>query len=310
VRLTFPQSFDILNYIVALCIEMEAETSGEYEVEPQNELLGTEVYQSESEDIDAAEDEIELFKQQGSHCFLYSIINCLQREDWIRKFLKLNGDEDIQNISNYENWMIQNRKSHKDEKKKKVPFFHGVTPDDISDYLKHLKSEGVIAHYKFSDHSHKKDLRYFADPRLSKRNENYLLMGYTPTSDKRNQVSNNFTTEISVDSSVKKAHKKVRLYDWQKHKDFSKSMLKLLAPKETKEEESKNRRKLYRILGTVNLHAVAIKFDSTGFPYLLETGRMKPHLLNNDPATNSVLREISFSFPVLYKMYYLKIHFS
>jgi hypothetical protein len=61
----------------------------------------------------------------------------------------------------------------------------------------------------------------------------------------------------------------VRFYDWQKHKDFSKSTLKLLAPKESKEEESKNRRKLYRILGTVNLHALAIKFDSTGFPIVI-----------------------------------------
>jgi hypothetical protein len=38
---------------------METETSGEYEVEPQNELLGTEVYQSESEHIDTVEDENE-----------------------------------------------------------------------------------------------------------------------------------------------------------------------------------------------------------------------------------------------------------
>ena len=37
---------------------METETSGEYEVEPQNELLGTELYQSESSHINTVEDEM------------------------------------------------------------------------------------------------------------------------------------------------------------------------------------------------------------------------------------------------------------
>jgi hypothetical protein len=314
------------------------ELSGNLEDQPSsNELLLSSTTKSERCDLDYADEDIRLYKQQGSHCVLYSVINCLQQEEKIRKFLKLGVNEDINDITNYEDWMVTNRASHAAEynnKKNHEPFYQGVTSLDMKAYLGHLKEEGIVSSFTFTDQTRIKTLEHFSFPHRRKVNENYLLMGYTSTSDRREAVSRNFIDEVAIDSDgtetnsskqEKKNYRVVKRFNWERHRNFSKRILNHFSPvetsidKETDEkrtrlrtsaEMSSERKKAYQILGTINLHAVGIKFNKKGVPYILETGRKTPHRLINDSTTNNVLKEISFSLPVLYKIYYLKIHFS
>jgi hypothetical protein len=287
--------------------------------QPRNELSNSSVPVSSNHNVE--ETSYDLLKQQGSHCVLYSILNCIQDKALIRKFLKLEANDDTNDLTHYEDWMVTNRIEHaKEYNNKHEPFHNGVTSMDIEAYMRHLKEEGILLSYTFKDHTRFTKLEYFSTSNKNKRYQNYVLMGYTTTSEKRSTVQRRFIDED-------KALKKLKRYDWQRHRDFSRKILRHFSPVveattfeesggeseirlRTSSEMSAERRKAYQVLGTVNLHAMAIKFDHQGIPHILETGRMKAHKLTNDPITNTALKEIVFSFPALYKLYYIKLKFS